>query len=276
MGSSFGKSSPSRLESFINRQIFLPPNYPKKLFGSLDTFRSELVSYHTPCGMKISAVVVKPELNEYPEKYIIFSHGNGTTILDMFPYFKRLANTLNVGVVGYDYIGYGLSEDLEPTEERCYMSMEATIKYVVDKLEITVDKIYLVGQSLGTGVVVDYASKHHWTNPLILISPYKSICKVVLDSCCVAPIDKFQNLNKVQKITCPIKIFHGKDDKLINISHAIYLYRKLRNKSLKPVWFNKTGHNDILGEILPEHYREVLDYNQKPIITRELGIMPPL
>ena len=195
-----------------------------------------------------------------PSKYIVWSHGNGTDIYDMYLYFTKLCDELNVCVIAYDYVGYGLSENIRPTEKLCYESLETVMKYLLCELKINALDIYLVGHSLGTGVAIDYMSKNNWKTPSILISPYKSICRVVVNTSCVTPIDKFESNKKLSKIDCPIKIFHGESDELIHISHAVDLYDNLKDKSLSPVWFTGVGHNNMLQWITKDHYTEVLEY----------------
>lgn len=163
--------------------------------------------------------------------------------------------------MGYDYIGYGLSEQKSPSEQLCYDSMEATMNYLMNEMKISPKNIFLMGQSLGTGITVDYIYKYEWSNPVILISPYKSICKVVYDTSLVSPIDKYKTLEKLKKIYCPIKIFHGDADDVININHGMTLYKNLNNKSLSPVWLKNIGHNNILDAIEKEHLMEVLNYD---------------
>jgi len=161
----------------------------------------------------------------------------------------------------YDYIGYGLSRG-SPTEEGCYRSMEAVMRYVTYELGIKTDNIYLIGESLGTGVVVDYMYKNQWTGPTILVSPYKSIARVVLDSSLTYPFDKFMSLDKIKNIKAPIKIIHGTADNVINISHAVKLYDNLINKKFKPLWITDAGHGIFhlfSNPSVMEHYREVLN-----------------
>lgn len=62
--------------------------------------------------------------------------------------------------VSYDYIGYGMSEG-EPSEENCLKSLSLVVDYYNNYKEL------LIGQSLGTGVVVDYVSTNEWTLPII-------------------------------------------------------------------------------------------------------------
>lgn len=253
----------SIIDEKIGKMIFHPPQIDVNIYSQiLVSSRSALIELTTLNNEKISVVQVKPTFNEFPQKYIVFSHGNSSDILTMFEYFKDLADELNIGVIGYDYIGYGLSEKTIPTEQGCYDSIETVIDSLIDNWQIEPKNIYLVGHSLGTGITIDYVSKHVWNTPVILISPYKSICKVVADTFCVAPFDKFQSQHKLQHITCPIKIFHGCDDQIINISHGVYMYNNLRNKLFDPVWFSGTDHDNILQRITMEHYLDVINYQK--------------
>lgn len=275
MGSSLSSFNPSAKisDNIIDKFIYGPPAYYTSTYHQLCSYNTKLVTYRTANNQRVAAFLIKPDSNSTPKKYIIFSHGNGSDIADMHGYCSMLANQLQAGVLIYDYIGYGLSHDIDddgmpmvgrpdstlPTEQGCYDSIEASINYLCD-LKINPADIYLVGHSLGTGITVDYVAKHNWQQPIILISPYKSICKVVLDSSCTSLIDKFTTQSKLDKVVCPVKIFHGINDTLINIKHGKELYNKLINKALEPVWFENTGHNDILEKITIEHYQTVVNY----------------
>jgi hypothetical protein len=140
------------------------------------------------------------------------------------------SNLFGLDCVCYDYVGYGLSkcanniDIVYPTEDGCYRSIEI----MMDVLNKKYDKIFLVGQSLGTGVCVDYCSKTDWIDPIILISPYKSLVRVMADSCLSSTIDSsFNILDKVPKLKCPVKIIHGKNDKLICVEHGVEILNKI-------------------------------------------------
>ena len=250
----------SSIDNKIEKMIYHPPQRNINSYSNLNTNRSALLQYFTKNGNKISALQITPHGNNCPEKYIVYSHGNSGDIVNMYSYCAKLADELNIGVFIYDYIGYGLSEATEPSEEGCYNSIDATLNYLLYEWKMDPTKIFLVGHSLGTGVIVDYISKHDWTTPVILISPYKSICKIVIDTSCIAPIDKFRSKEKLKFVKCPIKIFHGEHDDVINITHGIKMYNSLTNKTLEPVWFKNTNHHDILDKITKDHYLEVLNY----------------
>lgn len=257
IGLESGIDSIECIDTTIKSLVYVPPsdtvdsiNYLSKIAGN----RAFNLMYHK---LTINVLEITPSKILFNDKIIIFSHGNGSDNSHMFDYLSLLANSLGIIVVSYDYPGYGLSQG-ETSEKTCNLSLAIVIWHYINKYT----KILLVGQSLGTGIVLDYASNSLWSNPIMLISPYKSIPKVMFDfdfieSCVVN--NKFSSYSKLKNIVCPVKIFHGTNDKTINISHSIDLYKNLPNKTLKPKWYNNTGHNNILEKIEISEYVNLLN-----------------
>jgi len=214
---------------------------------------------YTESKKLITAIMVLPEKEVlgFPIKYIIFAHGNASDINTMFDYIKILANETRCRVVIFDYPGYGCS-DGSATEDGCCQAMDATVNQVMTRFNVSEKDIYLFGQSLGTGVVIDYAYRHKWKNNIVLISPYKSIMRVVTGSSMLRPFDRFCSINKIDKLTCAVKIFHGIDDIIIDVSHSKELYDKLFNKKFQPTYLLNTGHNNILSNIDTADLLEVI------------------
>lgn len=273
MGSS-SSSLCSSVDDTMNSMIFHPPNNtPPEAWKQLNSPYSRLVEINTDKG-KISAVIISPKVSVTPIKnYIIFSHGNAATTWHMFPYCKNLSDKLNCITVAYDYFGYGLSEG-KCSEQGCYDSLKATIDYMKQNYGATEKNMLLIGQSLGSGIVFDYAAKTNWPSPIVLVSPYKSIIRVVTEnpemcssseslaassSFLLSSIDKFETHKKINKVSCPVKIYHGEADKLINISHSKDIHAKLGNKTLEPVYLPNTGHNDILDKIPMADFQDLLN-----------------
>ena len=260
MGSSLSSINPSTI---INSYIFQPPNYEEK--GYTDEKKKQMFLnigtkfIKSKNGIKLGVVVVDqdPFLEEREKKHVIFSHGNAADIYQMYDYFRMLSRHFAICVVGYDYQGYGISEG-DPSEKNCYKDLDTVVNYVQNNLKVNKNDIYLVGQSLGTGVVVEYASKNEWTNPIVLISPYKTIASVVTESSFKELIDKFKTIKKVNKLKCPVKIFHGYRDNIVPISHGKAIYNKLNeNCKIEPSWIDNAGHNDILRKINLNDMRNV-------------------
>lgn len=240
--------------NLLNNFIYNPPNPNKNLFlnlPNLKKIKSPLnndiyLSINKPPGLKITNNT----------KFIIFSHGNACDIYTMNSYYKYLSEQLNVCVLGYDYCGYGLSTT-KPSEINCYDSLIASINYLME-IGISHSNIILIGESLGTGVTIEIASKVKWTSPIILISPYKTIIKVVLDTSIVNPIDQFTSIDKLKRVKCPIKIYHGINDTLIDIEHSRTLFNMVHNKKYKPSFIPNADHNNIRYKIDIDELKSII------------------
>lgn len=245
------------VDNTMNNLIFHPPHTRKDLFQNLNTKKSELLSTFNKNYEEISFVKITPKIPF--TKYVVFSHGNAEDIFTGFGFGLYLSEICNIGCIFYDYSGYGLSEG-KLSEQGCYDSLDAVMDYMINTLNIETKNIVLMGQSLGTGVAIHYAAQNDWKSPIILISPYKSIATVVTDSSCGKLVDKFTTLSKLDNLTCPIKIFHGKEDELINIEHGECIYDNIKNKTFSPTWMDFVGHNNILSKIDERDLKPVFDY----------------
>jgi len=255
---SMGVECIGSVDKKITKHLFGAPLTEKYLLENLDDKNTKLYSIEVE-KRSVSLIIITPPKLKY-NKYVIFSHGNGCDIYIFSTYLKWFSYNYGVIAVSYDYPGYGLSEG-KPSDKSCNINLTAVVQFISN---ITDQKnIILVGHSLGTGVVVDYIATHEWMNAVILISPYKSIPTVAYDSSsmnCLTKKYKFNSLKKMEKIKCPVKIFHGTIDNLINIRHGKALYEKLPNKSLAPVWMEGADHDNILNMINEKDILEVITY----------------
>jgi pimeloyl-ACP methyl ester carboxylesterase len=275
-----GNINSASLNESVEDMIYYPPEcnyheYVSALCKRNSICDCTLTIAKTKEGYDVPIFVARPH-RQY-DKYIVFSHGNGSDNYGMRDYVQYLVQILNVCVICYDYVGYGISNKTKPSEELCYQSIQECMDFVLNRMEtkkIDPSKVFLIGQSLGTGVTVDYAFKNNWITPIMLISPYKSIDKVGIDMISglssttslttslhsIAPFNKFDTESKIRNLVCPVKIFHGTIDQVINISHSQYLYKILPNKDLELTTFENVGHNDILGHIKEKDFEELFNY----------------
>lgn len=263
----------------IDSMIFNPPkmNYTVEDLSKNIEDRCEI--HFTKENVCLCVIYPNSKPFEYT-KYVIWSYGNSCNILSMKDYAIQFANKYQIPIILYDYIGYGLSKGPKnlnssfatvnfPSEENCYISLKSVINFcetdsIFKDKEINVSiqskhpsqrDYILVGHSLGTGVVIDYVAKNlYWDNPIVLISPYKSILSIPFETrpyllYLCAFLDRFTSFDKLFNISCPIKIFHGINDTLINVSHSIEIYSRVLNRTYEPTFFHSIGHNDILPHL---------------------------
>lgn len=240
------------------RFVFAPPSLIE--YNTVDEDKKKYI--RSKNLNMIEMLICKPNIIS-SHKILIFAHGNASNNAYMYKYLKYLSEQLEAVVVGFDYQGYGYSQGA-CSEQNCYDDIQSVVEYFL-KQGIKQDNIILIGQSLGTGVVMDFVSKNNWTTAVILISPYESIFRVVVDedstlmyTNTLTIYDMFDTQDKTANIRCPIKIFHGENDTVIDITHSKNLFKSLPNKDFQPTWIKNCGHNDILMKIDLNEINEII------------------
>lgn len=233
------------IESILNVGIFRPPS------------RSINCSSYIKFVDDISYFIIHPKSKSKTSPYILWSHGNGADLQYLYPILKSVFIRLyeQIGIIAYDYRGYGLSKGI-CREENCYQDLDKMIEFCI-KLGIPSKRLFLVGISLGSGVVVEYVSRnsYKWTTPIILMCPYMSICRILFDPPYMATaynillkyVDKFKSIFKIQNIESPIIIYHGLRDELISYKHSLELQKN--NPKHTTVILLKDATHDLLNHI---------------------------
>ncbi|AYV76381.1 MAG: alpha/beta hydrolase family protein [Terrestrivirus sp.] len=253
----------SSIDKTVVSLIFQPPPTLKENFNRIP---GRIAIRDVDSSLVVSAFIIRCVLNS--DKWVILSHGNAADIYTFYDYCNYFSTTYGVNVICYDYPGYGLTrglnfdDNIEPSEYSCCKAHTVVVNYVIDTLKVNKKNIYLMGQSLGTGVVVDYVATNDWPTPIILVSPYKSLPRVILDSFCTDSLVSkhgFKSIDKISKLNCPVKIFHGLLDPFIVVQHGIDLYDNLRDKRLSMTIIDDADHNNIMGKIKEEDMMKVFN-----------------
>ena len=185
---------------------------------------------------------------------MLYSHGNGVDIGQLWSLFHSLSNALKTNILCYDYVGYGVNTD-SPSEKGCTRAINAGYNYLI-ALGFKPENILLYGRSIGTGPTIHLAAnlclKGKAPKGVVLESPYTSVFGVASEKVanCSSFVDMFRNVDKIAMITTPIMIFHGTDDQVIPHHHSVRLrdqYKRAAKDSTKItlVSFEGGGHNDL-------------------------------
>ena len=235
---------------FADQAIFRPPRSSYK-----DT--PDVIKLETARGERISAKYYE---NEQASHTILFSHGNAEDI-GMIEPFARLLRDLGLNVLVYDYPGYGTSSG-SPSEASAYAAIDAAYEYLLLEKRADPNRIVLHGRSLGGGVAVDLASRRP-VAALILESTFASVFRVVTRYP-ILPFDKFENIKKIERITCPVLIIHGTNDWTIPAYHGQRLF-EAANEPKYSLWIEGAGHNNVV------HREEKLYLNTIRVFVQILG-----
>ncbi|KAI4466413.1 alpha/beta hydrolase domain-containing protein [Holotrichia oblita] len=150
---------------------------------------------------------------------------------------------LNCNVFGYDYSGYGASEG-RPTEKDLYADIEAAFAVLTTKYKVKPVHVILYGQSIGTVPTVDLATRQQ-VGAVILHSALMSGMRVLCPSTSRTWFfDAFPVIDKIEKVTAPTLVIHGKNDNVIDISHGLRIYERCP-RAVEPLWVEGHGHDDV-------------------------------
>lgn len=194
---------------FPNRIVGMPANSG---LGS-----AEVVALKTRDGETISGWYLKGR----NDKFILYFHGNGGNIATRAYRFQDL-NERGFSVLAIDYRGYGNSTG-SPTELGLHIDADAAYDFAVSK-GFTGDRVLLFGESLGSGVALELATRRPVTG-IILDSPYSSVVDVAAGRFPFLPVrllmhDQFRSDLWIKAVKVPILIVHGTWDLTIPIIYA--------------------------------------------------------
>ncbi|MEM9443763.1 MAG: alpha/beta hydrolase [Verrucomicrobiota bacterium] len=170
---------------------------------------------------------------------ILYFHGNGEDLGHLTGLLEFL-NQQGYSTLALDYRGYGLSTGT-PTEKTTYQDADLLYEKAQD-LGYHPKDIVLWGRSVGSGPAVDLSSRRQ-AKALVLESPFATAF-TVLTRIPILPFDKFNNLEKIAKVKCPLFIVHGDKDRIIHHRHSEKLlnaYTGVKERYLIP----GAGHNDL-------------------------------
>lgn len=166
-------------------------------------------------------------LHEAPkrDKAVIFFYGNADSLAPYAGFFQKFADA-GYSALGVNYRGYGGSEGV-PSEDGFYKDADAALDFMKAR-GVVAENVTLIGRSMGTGVVVDLASRNK-VRAVALISPYTSIVNRAAELYWFLPVRLlskylFASIDKIDEVEAPVLIVHGDHDTLIPLLHAETLY----------------------------------------------------
>lgn len=262
--------------SAIAKVAFQPPD-PKY---AQDFFKPghqscPLTFLKTSSGTTVSVLYLKEEAEEGRERLtLLWCHGNAEDLAYSYQSFRELHKRLGVDVIAFDYSGYGCSSG-KPSESQAYLDVNTVFQHALTTLHVPLNRMVVVGRSLGSGIATELASKADGLAALILISPLASACSVAgsVLSVIMSPVDIFCNKDKVCKLqTFPVYVIHGRKDVVVPYAHGELLVQKLRapvekggaGNDLTEFWtLDRCGHNDIEAIEGARFYTNLKSFLQK-------------
>jgi len=233
---------------FAARSVYYPTRYPDGWWGAQSELGAADVWLTTRDGVRIHGWFVR---NAGSPRLTLFFHGNAGNITYRKPYFREI-RAAGSSILMIDYRGYGRSSGW-PTEAGLYLDASAAYDWARQQ-RYKPDRIIAHGESLGSAVAVDLASKRK-CGGLVLEAPFtsaKDVAATVLPVLGPVLIWGFDLQSKIAKVNAPVLVVQGDRDEVIPPRLGQALFKAAREP--KSFWVvTGAGHNDLLETAGPEY-----------------------
>jgi len=163
-------------------------------------------------------------------KYIVYAHGNLMTLQSVYEsgIADAIGASCSANVIVPEYAGYGDLENCNrgvgpDADNLLYNDVKKVLEYLESR---NVTRVYLVGRSLGTGVVMGTLSTYPKMCDMVegvsLISPFKSLnslCPRMIQ--CIVP-SRMPSDRYIKTVASNVRmmLIHGTVDELITPDHS--------------------------------------------------------
>lgn len=228
------------LYHYQEKFIFLPDRLEQNFVFQFDPqFDEKFIE--TTDNQKLHGLLFKAEKSK---GVVFYLHGNEGA-LNSWGFMNDLYTNKGYDLFILDYRGYGKSSGTISSEKQFMDDIEQA--YASISKSYADSQIVIIGHSLGTYPAAVLAANHH-PKLLMLLSPYYSMQDLVLSKYPFIPKFvlkyKFPTFKFINKISCPIVIVHGNNDKLIKVESAIKL-KQMAKPGDELFIIQNLGHNGI-------------------------------
>lgn len=194
---------------------------------------TELVTLRSASGDEVIALF-GPALSEtgsvlddaHIRPTLLYFYGNGTNLIDVASEVFDRFRSLGVNVLVPDYAGYGMSGG-SPGEKPCYDTADACYQHLLQRKDVDPKKLIVAGRSLGGAVAIDLASRQDVAG-LVAFSTFTRMSEMARRRYPFVPASlllrhRFDSIDKIGRITCPILLGHGSADTFIPADMSLTL-----------------------------------------------------
>jgi fermentation-respiration switch protein FrsA (DUF1100 family) len=227
---------------FANRSVYFPMKYPHGFWNVQGPLGASDVWLATRDGVRIHGWLVERQGARLVTLYL---HGNAGNITHRELQIREIV-AAGSSILMLDYRGYGKSAG-RPTEKGLYRDADAAYEHLL-QIGYRAEQVVLHGESLGTAVAVDLASRRTCAG-VVLEAPFtcaKDVARDVLPVLGPMLIWSFDSRKKITQIGAPMLFIQGDQDEVIPLRLGQALFAAAREP--KSFWMVPgAGHNDIIN-----------------------------
>ncbi len=186
-------------------------------------------------------------------------HGNAASIAARVPTYRFLTG-MPAQVMAVEYRGYGRSTGV-PFEAGLYRDAEAAYDWLVREKRIVPRQVIAFGQSLGTAVAVELATRRE-VGGVVLEAPFASTRAVARHIYWFLPgigyflRTEFDTGAKLARVSAPLLVVHCASDPVLPIALGEEVFRLAREPKM---FLRIEGHcHEEAAQVAPDRYRATL------------------
>ena len=236
---------------FFQRNLLYHPSVDNYLKDNLVTEPTEIEKVKITTEDKIDLIgwFYNKDIEKF--KTIVFFHGNAGSLNNRTYKLNRLKD-LDVNFLIIAWRGFSGNKG-KPSELGLYEDAKSAVRWLNMK-GIQDKNIILYGESLGTAIAVEIAQNKKYAG-VILESPFTSMVNMGKKYYPFFPVsfllkDKFESYKKINKISVPLLVLHGKVDKIVPYAMGKKMY-ELANQT-------KFFYSQEYGEHMVDYDEELL------------------
>jgi pimeloyl-ACP methyl ester carboxylesterase len=243
--------------SFQRRFIYLPPVFDTNTVNQIGA-SANLERWTSPSNQPIGWKRLSP--TQPARGQVLITHGNAGCAVQCQRYPDVIQQVAPFDVFIVEYPGYADSPG-KPTE----VTLEAAAEEGF-RLLTTNTPIYLLGESLGTGVAAFLAGVHsNQVAGVVLLAPYNSLVSVAQEHMPLLPVslmlvDRFPAGEFLHNYHGPLAVLVAGKDQVIPEKFGRRLYDGYAGP--KRLWEFPNGNHGTVMEQPPEIWRQIVDFWQ--------------
>jgi fermentation-respiration switch protein FrsA (DUF1100 family) len=229
------------LRGLVDRFVYYPMPYPQGDWALQAQAGAQDLWLTTKDGIRLNAWWFPKPGSRFAT---LFLHGNAGNVTHRIDHAHAIT-TAGSSILVLDYRGYGKSKG-HPTEQGLYLDADAAYDALTQR-GFRPNQIILQGESLGTAVAVELASRRPCAG-LILESPLTSLSNM---AGAVLPVlgpllaHGFDTGRKIGQVHAPLLVIHGDADEIVPFSQGQAVFRAANPP--KELWrVPGAHHNDLL------------------------------
>ena len=212
---------------FYQRNLLYNPSENNYLNDKIN-FDYQEIFIETDKDIKLKSWFINKNLKRF--KTLVFFHGNAGNLLNRVHKLNELSK-LDLNILLISWRSFSGNKG-KPTEENLYYDARQIVKWLKTQGLDNKD-IVLYGESLGTGVAIELASKNNFGG-IILESPFTSMVDTAKIYYPYLPVnlllrDRYDSKSKIKNIKSPVLIMHGKMDNIVPQRMGLELFEKANN-----------------------------------------------